>query len=102
MVYPWLNLNPMPLPTVFFDQRQFFEYAVTAQDPDGNPVTIVPLNLPNDSVFQSNQFSWIPGTGQTGSHEVTFIASDGSLQNHLTVVIDIFPASTTSGAYFVF
>lgn len=81
--------------------RKLLTFPVTAEDPDGGPVTITPLNLPSGSIFQSNLFSWIPSSAQIGTYEVMFIASDGSLQEQTTITIDV-GSSSTSGTYFVF
>jgi hypothetical protein len=80
-------------------ERKLLTFSLVVDDPDGNPVTLSAQNLPSGAVFQSNTFSWIPGTGKAGKYEILFTASDGLLQTHQTVTIDIFPASSS---YFLF
>jgi hypothetical protein len=101
-----LNSNQPPILSLianqFGQERKLLTFPLVAEDPDGDPVSISVQNLPYGAVFQSNRFYWIPSVGQTGRYEVSFTASDGTLQTQQTVTIVILPDSTQPGSYFFF
>lgn len=60
-------------------------FAVTASDPDGDPIaSITSSPLPAGATFTVNafhtvgEFAWTPAVGQQGSYSVTFSAASGS------------------------
>jgi len=63
-----------------------FNLIINASDPDeslGQHLTYSAVNVPSNAVFSpsTRSFSWLPGNLQAGTHKVTFIVSDGSLQD---------------------
>ena len=64
-------------------------FSVNATDPDGDTVAYSVQNLPSGATFSGSTFSWTPGYGQAGSYQVTFIASDGQLQDTETITITV-------------
>lgn len=56
-------------------------FAVTAIDPDGDPLVIEAANLPTGAILQDNgdgsaDFEWIPGFDQAGNFAVLFTVTD--------------------------
>jgi hypothetical protein len=72
-------------------------FIVTASDPNGLPLTYSATNLPTGSTFdpKTQVFSWTPATGQAGTYNPTFTASNGSLTASQTAGITVTAASTT-------
>ena len=62
-------------------------FSVTANDPDGDPVTLSVGGLPSGAAFSDQEFAWTPTSDQLGSYQVTFTASDGTTQDSETVTI---------------
>ncbi|HYJ34094.1 MAG TPA: putative Ig domain-containing protein [Candidatus Binatia bacterium] len=70
-------------------------FTVTANDPDGDAITsLTAAPLPSGATFTANAsntsgtFSWTPASGQAGTYDVTFTASNalsGSATTHLTI-----------------
>jgi hypothetical protein len=71
------TLDPIGHKTVH--RNELLEFALTASDPDGGPLTYSATNLPEGATFDpvAQLFSWTPGYGQEGSHSVTFTVTDG-------------------------
>ncbi len=70
-------LNPIGNRVV--NEGQSLVFAVSASDPDGDPVKIDTGNiapLPSGAVFSGNVFSWTPNFNQAGIYTVTFYARD--------------------------
>ncbi|HYR51881.1 MAG TPA: PKD domain-containing protein [Candidatus Dormibacteraeota bacterium] len=75
-------------------------FAVTASDPDGDPITLFTAgSLPAGASFTPNAFktvgelAWMPAVGQQGSYTVTFSVASGSPARTATAttVINIAP-----------
>jgi PKD repeat protein len=64
-------------------------FTVSATDPDGDSVEHSVQSLPAGASFTSRIFTWTPGYNQAGSHQVTFIASDGNDQDSETITITV-------------
>jgi len=62
---------------------------VSAVDPDSDPITYTAQNLPVGASFQGQAFAWTPTHEQSGSYEVTFIASDGQDQDTQTMTVTV-------------
>jgi len=69
------------------DENQALTFSVSASDPDGDSIAYSATGLPSGANFTSGSFRWTPASSQVGSHEVTFVASDGSSQDSETVTI---------------
>jgi len=65
------------------------EFPVTAVDPDGDQLSYIAENLPGEASFTDNVFRWIPDYNQAGLYNVTFIVSDGQLQDSKTISITV-------------
>lgn len=50
-----------PLNDAFVNENEQLIFSVTATDPDGNKITYLAIDLPDDSSFVNNKFSWKPG-----------------------------------------
>lgn len=66
---------PIGAKTAYTDEPLAF--AVTASDPEGDPLTYGAQQLPTGAQFSSTIFSWTPGVDQIGDHTVLFTVSDG-------------------------
>jgi hypothetical protein len=64
-------------------------FTISATDADSDTITYSATGLPSGATFASQSFSWTPGQSQTGSHQVTFTASDGQTQDSETITITI-------------
>ena len=64
-------------------------FSISATDADGGTITYSAQNLPAGATFVGQTFSWTPNFSQAGSYPVTFIASDGLLQNSQTITITV-------------
>jgi len=60
---------------------QLLHFAVSAIDPDGDPLTYSACNIPKGANFdlETHSFSWRPNSDQVGRHEVEFKVSDGTV-----------------------
>jgi PKD repeat protein len=69
-------------------------FLVSASDIDGDSLTMSALNLPTNATFSDNgdntgSFYFTPSFSQSGSYDVTFIASDGVLADSEVVTIEV-------------
>jgi len=64
-------------------------FTVNATDPDADLLTYSVQNLPDGATFQNQTFTWTPTASDVGDHELTFIASDGSLSDSEKIVITV-------------
>ena len=64
-------------------------FTVNATDPDGDNLTYLASNLPPNATFNptTKAFDWIPTTSQAGIYKVTFVVTDGSLSDSVSVWI---------------
>jgi len=80
------------------DEGSLLEFTITASDPDGDTLTYSASNLPTGASFDpaTQTFSWTPGYGDTGNHDVLFAITDDStppLSDSETVTITVVPES---------
>ena len=73
-------------------------FAISANDPDEDTITYSASGLPSGASFAGNAFSWTPTLDQVGSHEVTFVASDGASQDSETITVYVVAAGTDHAA----
>ncbi|MBD3420276.1 MAG: PKD domain-containing protein [Chitinivibrionales bacterium] len=76
------------------DEGQLLSFTVAASDPDGDIPSLSAHQVPVGAVFVqygngSASFEWTPAYDQSGSYEVIFVASDGSLSDTDTVEITV-------------
>lgn len=88
-----------PIPAQQVREGARLTFGVQASDPDGDALALSApgLSLPG-AVFDvfTRQFSFAPGPGQAGRHEVTFAATDGRATSTVTVPIDVAAAPPTA------
>jgi len=78
-----------PIGNKSIDENTLLTFTVNATDPEGDPITYSVQNLPNGATFENQTFTWTPAASDVGNHEVTFIASDGSLSDSEKIVITV-------------
>ncbi len=80
------------------DEGALLTFTVTADDPDGDPLTLSAADLPPGALFGGGVFSWTPGFDAAGLYTVTLAAFDGALTDTAEVSItvrDVPPVSCT-------
>jgi hypothetical protein len=70
-------------------------FSVSAADPDGGTIAFSTDTLPAGATFAGQSFNWQPDSAQVGSHQVTFAASDGTLQDSETITITVLNTDTS-------
>lgn len=87
------NANRAPVLSTIGNQSVYtgdsLTFTVDATDPDGDTVTYSVGGLPSGATFANQTFTWTPSDGQTGTYEVTFIASDGIDQDYESITITV-------------
>ena len=95
------NVNSSPVLTSIANQsvseNETLSFTVNASDDDGDTITYSAQNLPAGALFSGNSFTWIPTSGQAGTYQVTFIASDGQTQDSEIITITVNTSTTTNG-----
>ena len=73
------------------NEGSLLSFAISATDPDGNPLTYSTGALPSGATFTAGTrtFSWTPTYSQAGAYQVTFSVSDGSLSDSETITITV-------------
>jgi len=84
---PLLN----PIENISIAEKDRLDFAVTAIDPDGDPVTITAEGLPDGATFDGSVFQWTPWYLDAGTYEIQFTASDGNKSTTTTVTIIVQP-----------
>ena len=74
-------------------ENETLAFQVYASDPDGDQLTYSAERLPPNAIFMKDYrfFIWNIQSGQTGEHNVTFIASDNETDTRHTVNITVSP-----------
>jgi len=87
------NVNRAPvlltIPNKSVTATQYLAFAINAVDPDGDAITYSAMNLPAGAALSGKTFTWTPTIAQVGTYQVTFVASDGSLQDSQVVTITV-------------
>jgi hypothetical protein len=65
------------------------EITPVASDPDGDSLTITTGSLPANASFSAGKLTFTPDFSQSGSHQITFNVTDGSLSASETVTISV-------------
>jgi len=88
-----INVNTEPILVSIGDksvnENTPMSISISATDPDGDAVDYSADNLPTGAAFFNQTFTWTPGYAHAGTHQVTFIASDGQLQDSETISIAV-------------
>jgi hypothetical protein len=71
----------------FIDQDQSLAFPLAASDPDGDSLTYSASGLPAGASLTGGSFSWTPSASHVGSHNITFVVSDGDLQDRQSMTI---------------
>ncbi|AZR72907.1 hypothetical protein BBF96_05585 [Anoxybacter fermentans] len=76
------------------DAGQGLSFTVTANDPDGDPVTYSAAGLPQGATFDTStgSFSWTPTIDDLGSYTVTFTAEANGQSDSETITINVYGA----------
>jgi hypothetical protein len=94
------NVNRAPVLSTIGDKsvytNKLLAFGVNATDPDGNTITYSATGLPIGATFAGQSFIWTPAPNQAGTYHVTFIASDGLLQDSETITIIVYSIDTSA------
>jgi hypothetical protein len=72
------------------DEGNLLQFAISASDPDGDPLTYSASNLPEGADFAGQTFSWTPDYHQAGIYQhVHFEVSDGELTDSEDITIAV-------------
>ena len=89
--FPYLSSPFVNMYGVRIRAGKTLRFAVTAKDPNNDPITYSVLNLPAGAEFDplTQTLTWTPGAGQEGTYQVTFTASDGvnTTTKDLTIIV---------------
>jgi len=79
-----INVAPVfdSLENKIINENELLEFSISATDPDEDDIIYSAINLPEGASFNSETktFSWTPTYEQSGSYDVTFTVSDGTLE----------------------
>ena len=87
----WDDVPPEP---IVVDETDLIEFGVAGSDPDGDPVTITPGELPEGAVFTDNEdgtgsFEWQTDYEDEGDYTVTLTLSDEEFDIPVDISITI-------------
>lgn len=76
------------------NEGQTLQFTLFANDPENDTLSFSSQNIPRGATLTENgngkaTFSWTPNFSQAGSYLVTFVVSDGVLQNAKTITIAV-------------
>jgi len=72
---PVFNINA-PAATYTANEGETITFSVSATDPDGDTVSYGVTGLPDGAIFSGGSFSWSTGSGDAGTYNLTFTATD--------------------------
>lgn len=80
-----------PLPLQVVDEGGLLTLSLGIADPDGDPLTITPVGLPTNAVFNpgAQTFFWSPDFEQAGSYDLQFEACDAALCRTQSLAITV-------------
>ncbi len=88
-----INVNRAPVLTAISNRTAYADvlltFTIDATDPDGDAITYSAGTLPSGATFTGQDFNWTPSQSQVGSYTVTFVATDGQLQDSETVTMTV-------------
>lgn len=71
------------------DEKTLLSFTISATDPDDDALTYSATGLPSGATLSGQDFSWTPSYDQAGSYDVTFTASDGTLEDSEAITITV-------------
>ena len=85
------NRSPViePVGDKSVNERKMLTFTLGATDPDGDTIAYSAADMPNGAALDGDTFTWRPRYGQFGTYQVTFIASDGNLQDSEQITITV-------------
>ena len=83
-----------PISDKTVDEKQTLSFEVIATGSNGEPIACLAENLPEDATFDGYTFTWRPWYGDSGSYDVTFVASDGFCRDSQTITITVNPVKS--------
>jgi len=87
-------LNTIGSKSVYVNEP--LSFTISATDPDGDTITYLATGLPSGATFTSQSFRWTPAPSQAGTCQVTFIASDGQIQDSEAITITVYADDTSA------
>ncbi len=78
-----------PIADKSVDEDTLLTFSVYVDDPDGDSVSCIAQNLPAGSNFASNVFTWTPTDTQDGTYVISFVATDGELEDVESLIITV-------------
>jgi PKD repeat protein len=94
------NVNQAPILSPIGNKSAFandlLAFSVSATESDGDTITYSATGLPSGATFTSQSFIWTPTPSQVGTYTVTFIASDGQLQDSEEITITVYSADMSA------
>lgn len=92
------NLVPViePLPDLTVEEGQTVSFTVVASDPEEDPLTLAASDLPSGAAFDADTgaFEWTPTLAQSGTHTLSFHASDPFDTTTETVAVTVADVGT--------
>lgn len=90
------NFAPVinPVGNVSVDEGAVLSFVIKAEDKNGDKIALSCGNLPDGAVFtdggnDSASFSWTPEYNQSGTYDLSFVASDGTLSDSENIIITV-------------
>jgi len=82
-------ISPIEPKTV--DENQVLSFAISASDPDSDPLAYTTSTLPDGAMFDpvTKKFTWTPGFDQAGSYPITFTVTAAGMSVSQTVQITV-------------
>lgn len=78
------------------NEGALLSFSVSATDADGDALIYSARALPAGATFSGQTFSWTPGYDQAGTYQVTFVVSDGKVEDFETIAIEVADVPTGS------
>jgi len=75
------------------DENNTLTFSISGSDPDGGSLTYSAGQTPAGANFSGQDFSWTPTSGQAGTYQITFVVSDGELQDSRTMNVTVIGAA---------
>jgi hypothetical protein len=69
--------------------NELLTFTVNATDIDGDTITYSAQNLPGEATLTNQIFAWTPDYNHVGSYDITFIASDGQLEDSEKITVTV-------------